>query len=795
MQRYWRLKYPGQKDKEITDRVMFRRGISSEKFLSREEHDPARLSPPQVYSDMEDAVRKILKARDRGQSVLIYGDYDVDGITSTALMWEYLCQRLDMDVTYYLPDRFRDGYGLNREVLHRLRPGDFGLVITVDCGITAVEEIESLQEHETEVIVTDHHRAGDCYPRAGAILNPSCSDKIDRADINPAGVGVVFKLCQALEKKVHGLHMSEFLVTRLDLVALGTVADVIPLRGDNRIFVSRGLEEIKAGNRPGLKMLMKKVGLDGCENLTAGQIGYILAPPFNAAGRLESPDLALQLLLAEDVKRAEMLADRLHGLNRDRQKLEEKIFQDALRILEENEGRHEKAIVLAQEDWHQGVIGIVASRLVERFHRPAVMIALEGDEGKGSARSITGFDLYSALESCSDYLLDYGGHRQAAGLTIKADEISSFTSSFCERADRMLSAEDYLPHYRIDAIVDDVELTRELYDDIQRLRPFGVGNPEPVFMTGDISLKSARRVGSDKKHLKIETESGLEGIGFDLGDVMDDLPAGSAGKRVKLLYKLSLNSWQGRERLQFKFKDIITSEASHQVPVLYEDNLLKLYDVRDGDKREYLKRLERADDRFCLYLNRKNSAEELRGEYAGIDPVTSLQDLRKEHTGIVFFEPPFSHAEIVRGIGNLSAESEKAELHLLFSREELAINKRILDKRLPDRETIETIWEKILQAEEDRITPDLSCCDERSARFWQIALEIFCECSVIKKEDEFFEILQRVDKPELTLSAKFNEIRGVRGEFFNLKNRLEKWDLTSFFNKIKQQIKAEEENQ
>ena len=795
MQRYWRLKYPGQKDRDITDRVLFRRGIEPDEFLPGEEHDPARLSSPQIYSDMETAVRKILQARAQGQSVLIYGDYDVDGITSTALMWEYLCQRLDMDVTYYLPDRFRDGYGLNKEALHRLRSGDFDLVITVDCGITAVEEIEYLQEQETDVIVTDHHRAGDCYPRAGAILNPSCSDKIDRADISLAGVGVVFKLCQALEKKVNDLHMSEFLVGKLDLVALGTVADVISLRGDNRIFVSRGLEVIKAGNRPGLKMLMKKVGLDGCEELTAGQIGYILAPPFNAAGRLENPDLALQLLLAEDSKRAEMLADRLHGLNGERQKLEEEIFQDALRLLEENEGRHEKAIVLAHEDWHQGVIGIVASRLVERFHRPAVMIALEGDEGKGSARSITGFDLYSALESCSDHLLDYGGHSQAAGLTIKADEISSFSSSFSERADRMLSAEDYLPHFRIDAILDDEDVTRTLYDHIQRLRPFGVGNPEPVFMTGDIRLKSAHRVGSDKKHLKIETESGLEGIGFGLGEVMDDLPSGPAGKRVKLLYKLSLNSWQGKERLQFKFKDIITSQSSHLAPVLYEDDLLKLYDVRDGDKREYLNRLERADGRFCLYLNRKNLTEEFREKYAGIDPVTSLEDLREEHAGIVFFEPPFSHAEIVRGIENLSAEREKTELHLLFSREELATNQRILDYRLPDRESIETIWEKILQAEEDRITPDLSCCEERSARFWQVSLEIFCECNVIEKEGEVFEILQRVEKPELTLSAKFNEIRGVRGEFFNLKNRLEKWDLTSFFNKIKQQIKAEEENQ
>jgi single-stranded-DNA-specific exonuclease len=528
---------------ETTASVLVRRGYGdpekAQAFLDAAlpEHDPFLLG------DMEAACAAIRGAIDSGTPICVHGDYDVDGICATALAVTVL-RGLGAEVSWHLPSRFEEGYGISGETLARLAEGDTGLVLTVDCGITAVDEVALANELGLQVVVTDHHRAGETLPACPVVATRPSSYPFPEL----CGTGVVYKLAQALG--------GEGLDKQLDLVALATVADVVPLLDENRGLVAAGLKRLAVTTNPGLRALMSAARVDPA-TADAGAIGFRLAPRINAAGRLGHPGTALELLLTDDTNEADRLAGELETLNRDRQAVEDRILREALaQVAEWPEAKQRRrGYVLAGEDWHRGVIGIVASRLVERFHRPVVLIAGGEDEWTGSGRSIPVFDLHRALGACSDLLGRWGGHRAAAGLSIRRENVESFAEAFAARAAQELSDEDLAPLVHVDAVVRGSELTLDLCAEMERLAPFGLGNPGVTLLAVGCELSELGAVG-EGKHLKLAvkadgTRSGA--IAFGQGGQLDRY---RRPVRYDVAFKLAANQWNGTVSPQLVVKRI-----------------------------------------------------------------------------------------------------------------------------------------------------------------------------------------------------------------------------------------------
>lgn len=537
-------------------RLLINRGIrdsrSAKIFLSPELD---QLHSPFLLNDMTPAVSKIREAIEGGKKILVYGDYDVDGITGVALL-VLILQRMGALVSYYIPHRIREGYGLNKGAIEKASREGIGLIITVDCAVSALEEVAYARKFGIEVVITDHHEAGESLPHAVAVIDPRRRDSSYPFN-GLAGVGVAFKLAQALQAQNNkGPHLSASLGEHLDLVALGTIADVVPLTGENRILVKHGLKTLAQTERPGLGALMEVAGLKGKE-LTAGQVGFILAPRINAGGRIGEAERGVRLLLANSREEALPLANSLDRENRLRQEMETQTVDEAIeKVKEEMDLDQERVIVLSDDGWHPGVIGIVASRLVERFYRPAILIALDEEMGKGSARSIEGFHLLQALTECQDLLLSFGGHSQAAGLTISREKINLFRERINEVAQSQLETQDLIPKLNIDAQLSLKEMSLELIESLHRLHPFGAGNPKPVFSSTQADLLAPPfLVGNN--HLKLRLTDGTvvrEAIGFRMGDKLSEL--GGKTSPVDLAYSLEINQWEGGKSVQLHLKDI-----------------------------------------------------------------------------------------------------------------------------------------------------------------------------------------------------------------------------------------------
>src|SRR5436309_856682 len=522
---------------EITASVLVRRGYGdtavARAFLAGDQplHDPFLLG------DMAGAVERIRAAIAAGKRICVHGDYDVDGICATVLAVLVL-RELGAEVEWHLPSRFDEGYGVSGQTLERLAEEGCGLVLTVDCGITAVDEVRRARELGLDVIVTDHHRPGNELPDCPIVATrPS-----DYPFQDLCGTGVVYKLGQALL----GAE-SEVLRRHLDLVALATVADVVPLVGENRSLAIAGLRTLARTQKLGLRALMKSAGVDPAA-VDAGKVGFRLAPRINAAGRLGDPRAALELLLTVDADEARRLADRLEELNRDRQAVEDKIVRAAIAQVEEwpEAKRRRSAYVVWGEDWHEGVIGIVASRLVERYHRPVVLIAGTDGLWKGSGRSISSFDLHGALGACSTLLERFGGHRAAAGLSILPESVDAFADAFADQAEGLLTEDDLAPSTVVDAVLPrGTRLTLDLCAELRRLAPFGLGNPQvtllaPAFEVGDLTT-----VG-EGKHLPFRVRrEGLDAgsaIAFGQGGQFDRLRRIA---RYDVAFRLEENHWNG----------------------------------------------------------------------------------------------------------------------------------------------------------------------------------------------------------------------------------------------------------
>ena len=522
---------------ELTASVLVRRGYDeparARAFLAAEApaHDPFALG------DMRDACDRIRAAIAAGKRICVHGDYDVDGICATALAVLVL-RELGAEVEWHLPSRFDEGYGLSGETLTRLADEGCVLVLTVDCGITAVEEIEAAAARGLDVIVTDHHRPAEKVPPCPVVATRPSAYPFPEL----CGTGVVYKLGQALLGPE-----SELLARHLDLVALATIADVVPLVDENRALAHAGLRALARTQKPGLQALMRSARVDPA-TVDTGAVGFRLAPRINAAGRLGHPRAALELLLTDDREVAAALAGRLEELNRERQAVEDRILRAAIAKIEEwpEQRRRRRGYVVADEAWHEGVIGIVASRLVERYNRPVVLIAGGEERWKGSGRAPARFDLHGALAACAAHLERFGGHRAAAGLTISPDRIEAFADAFGSHADGVLEDEDLVPLTRVDAVVPPgTTLTLDLCSELAQLAPFGLGNPEVTLLVEHCDLAELAAVG-DGKHLRFrvrqrERDAG-SAIAFGLGAQLDRLRQVC---RYDVAFRLQENDWNG----------------------------------------------------------------------------------------------------------------------------------------------------------------------------------------------------------------------------------------------------------
>jgi single-stranded-DNA-specific exonuclease len=546
----------------LTARILLNRGITD----AQQARDflwaaLTNIHDPFLLKDMAIAVERIRQAIHKEEQILIFGDYDVDGISATTLLLLALRQ-LGGKVDYYLPDRLQEGYGLNIAAVEEAAATGYSLIITVDCGISALEEITAGNELGLEFIVTDHHQPPAHIPPALAIINPKQTDCTYPYQ-ELAGVGVAFKLVQALGS-VYG-RGQDWWQQYFDLVALGTVADVVPLLDENRVFVKYGLKLMQAGNRTGIKALLAITGLAGKE-LSPGHIGFMLGPRLNAAGRLGKANRGVQLLLAIGEEEAREVAEELDRENRERQALETAIFQEAKeRIAGEIDLAKERVIVLGSAGWHPGVIGIVASRLVDTYYRPTILVSFQDGEGKGSARSIAGFHIFKALRQCEDLLVQFGGHEQAAGLSVTEANVPLLRERLNHLAWEWLQDEDFCPVQKIDAEIKLDQLNLTVLEELEKLAPFGVGNPEPVLMCCGSQLTECRWVGEKKNHLKVKAwQAGceLDGIGYRMGELAREIQNYNC---VDLAFTLQRNQWQGKTTLQMVLRDLRLNQTQTKV--------------------------------------------------------------------------------------------------------------------------------------------------------------------------------------------------------------------------------------
>ncbi|WP_127587819.1 single-stranded-DNA-specific exonuclease RecJ [Paenibacillus koleovorans] len=513
---------------------------------------------PFLLEGMSAAVERIRRAIDSGEKIRVYGDYDADGVTSTALM-THLLHRMGADFDTYIPHRMLEGYGLNLKAIDDAKLNGVRLLVTVDTGISAVEQIAYATELGIEVIVTDHHEPPEVLPDAYAILNPK-KPGCPYPNKQLAGVGVAWKLAHALTGE-----LPEWLA---EFAAIGTVADLMPLLGENRVIVKLGLGRLAGTSRPGLNALFQVSGLEGKE-VTSTHLGFALAPRINASGRLQHARDSLRLLTTEDTSEADRLAQELDTLNKERQRLVDEMTEEALEVLAagaDGASPEDKVIVVAREGWNAGVIGIVAAKVLEKFYRPTIVLTIDAETGKakGSARSIAGYDMHRALTCCEELLEHYGGHQAAAGMTLRRELLEPFRRRLIACAEEWLREDDFVPMLQVDAEVALSEVSLESIRQIEQMAPFGMGNPAPRFQLSGLDVQEMRTMGKEKQHLKLllaqtamETACSIEAVGFGRGAMTQRI---SPTSKLDMIAELSINEWNGVRKPQMMIQDMRVAE-------------------------------------------------------------------------------------------------------------------------------------------------------------------------------------------------------------------------------------------
>ncbi|MGV7221047.1 MAG: single-stranded-DNA-specific exonuclease RecJ [Nitrospinales bacterium] len=566
----WKLAEPSMEKVEVLARELKLSPLISQLLVARNIESPAEaefflkadlagLHNPFLMKGMSDAVNRIVSAIEAGEKITIYGDYDVDGVTAASLMVHFL-RELNTPFGYYLPERMSEGYGINNAALQKIYDGGSSLVISADCGITAVKETIFANEIGLDVIITDHHQVGEeGLPQAIAVLNPHQKD-CEYPYRFLSGVGIIFKLTIAIRSALHekGWEKNRLpnMKKHLDLFALGTIADVAPLSGENHVLTLHGLEAMRTTLKPGLVALKAVADLNG--KIEPHSVGFGLGPRLNAAGRLGKADAGFHLLTCEDLVQAKELARSINDINIERKKIQEWTQDEADYLIDREidlENR-DSLIVLASENFHAGVIGIVASRIAEKYFRPVFLIAMKDGLGKGSARSIPSFNVFKAMTECSQFLGQFGGHAYAAGLNIEENNLNAFKKAMNDVGHRFLTPENLVPELNVDSILNLPDIDRKIFDALQELAPFGTGNPAPVFMSTGVRTQNSRIIGQDKNHVKfkaVQSKKMIDVIGFNLASAFQRI---GSEELIDMVYEIDLNEWNGKETLQLKVLDL-----------------------------------------------------------------------------------------------------------------------------------------------------------------------------------------------------------------------------------------------
>lgn len=536
---------------KLVARILANKGLKEsneiEVFLNPRRSD---FHDPFLMPDMKIAVDRILKAIETKEKVAIYGDYDADGITSSTVLKRFLSERgLDADI--YIPNRLNEGYGLNEKAIKEIAQTNHTLIITVDCGITGNKEIELAKTLKIDTVVTDHHEPTEELPKALAVVD--CKRKDNKYPFSElAGVGVAFKLIQAISIKL-GIREEEYL-KYLDLVCVGTISDIVPLKDENRTISKLGLRLVKQTKNIGLKVLLNSMGY---QKIDSNTISFGVAPRINACGRMGHEKEALELFLTNSIQEAEKITQRLNEYNLERQQIEKRIFDEVEEIIQKSEEKNLPCIVLEKENWHHGVIGIVSSKITDMYFKPSILMSIEGDIAKGSGRSIPGFDLHEALENCKEEIEQFGGHSMAVGVTVKKANFDKFKNKFEEYA-REKDISKITPILNIDEKITLKDITIKDIRDLELLEPFGEGNKPPIFQINNVKIDSIRSL-SQGKHLKMEIKdqnSSIQAIGFNLGNLANDY---KIEDKINIAGTLEINNYNGRENIQINIRDVMKS--------------------------------------------------------------------------------------------------------------------------------------------------------------------------------------------------------------------------------------------
>ncbi|WP_054870078.1 single-stranded-DNA-specific exonuclease RecJ [Caloranaerobacter sp. TR13] len=713
----------------ITAKVIINRGIKTieecENFINV---SLKNLYNPFLLKDMDRAVERIIEAIQKNEQIWIYGDYDVDGITSTTILKLYL-EKIGCNVEYYIPNRMTEGYGINKDAIDYIVHKGGQLIITVDCGITANDEVEYCIEKGIDIIITDHHLCESEIPNALAVINPNRKDS-DYPFKKLAGVGVAFKLIQAISIKLNSeIPIGEI----LPIVAIGTVADVVSLTSENRVLVKEGLALINRTENIGVQALLEVTGLKDKE-ISVGHVGFVLGPRINAVGRLGSAKTGVELLTSKSIKEALILANELDKVNKERQEIEMKILKEAEEIIKNDDKyEKEKVLVIARENWHHGVIGIVASRICEKYFKPCILIAIEGKEGRGSARSIPTFDIYEGLSKVSKFFNKFGGHKQAAGLSIDREKIDSFRKEINEIAEKLLMEEDMIDEIKVDDILKVKDINYKIIEELKLLKPYGIGNPSPLFIIKDVKAINIKNVGSDGKHLKFSIKDDkdvMDCIGFNLGHKAQHI---NEGDSVDIVFVPDINIYMNEKKLQLNVKDIfikdnISTDIEEEYYLNFINNLrkkknntkfdlsnriiIKEVDDKIGSLIEFLHNNENVLIIINNLLNAKRIINEL--HYQGrefnkristnigdilnirtntllINPLHQDYDL-KIFNKIIFFDICFDENDFFDIIKRLIDK----EVYLLFNEKDFKMNQLLLDNFIPKLNELRIVYKTFL---------------------------------------------------------------------------------------------------
>ena len=532
---------------ELLARILVNKNITNKNDMSifmnptrKDFHDPF------LMPDMEIAINRLLKAIENNQKIIIYGDYDADGITSTTVLKLFLEER-GMDVSTYIPNRLNEGYGLNKGAIKKIYDDGFRLMVTVDCGISGIEEVEYANSLGIEMIITDHHEPAESLPNAIAVVDAKRKD--NEYPFNQlAGVGVVFKVIQALSMRL-GLDEKEYL-KYLDIVCIGTISDIVPLVDENRVIAKLGLKLVAQTRNIGLRALIEIIGF---KNIDSSSVSFGIAPRINACGRMGNEKLALDLFLCKDKDEVTKLAVKLNEYNIERQSIEKQMYDEAAEIIDENE-KDKACIIVGKEGWHHGIIGIVSSKITEMYFKPSILICFDGNEGKGSGRSIPGFDLHEALMNCKQYLKKFGGHAMAVGVTVDKSEFGKFKSELEEYA-KSCNVDKIVPIINVDSELSLKDINVESVKSLSLLEPYGEANKMPLFLFRNLKINSIRSL-SEGKHLKLSLKDEnfiVDAIGFNMGELSEKY---LLDDRVDIVGSLDINSYGGNESVQIVLKDI-----------------------------------------------------------------------------------------------------------------------------------------------------------------------------------------------------------------------------------------------